>query len=279
MNTYTVTFNANGHGDPAPAPLKDVNHGSKITAPAMADTADYHFSGWFKDPACTMVWDFANDTVTKDTTLYAGWGLNTYTVSFNANGGSGTMGSQTFTAGAAQKLAAKKFSKIGFTFLEWNTAADGSGASYADGAVITAVKDMVLYAQWKSNPPVIVQQPAAQTVQEGQQAVFSVKAAGSGLRWQWYINRNDGKGWVKLEGAVSAAYTTSAAAPDNNGYQYACQISDPYGNKVQTAPAVLYVTALPALPQTGDSSAPALWLALLALSTLGLTLLRRKERI
>jgi uncharacterized repeat protein (TIGR02543 family) len=76
----------------------------------------------------------------------------TYTVTFNANGGSGTMAAQTFTEGEAQALTRNVFTYDGYTFSGWNTVQGGSGASYSDGQTITATSDMTLYAQWTGNP-------------------------------------------------------------------------------------------------------------------------------
>ena len=75
----------------------------------------------------------------------------TYTVTFNANGGTGTMEAQTFTEGEAQALTRNTFTYDGYTFTGWNTVQGGSGASYTDGQTITATADMTLYAQWTSN--------------------------------------------------------------------------------------------------------------------------------
>ena len=75
----------------------------------------------------------------------------TYTVTFNPNGGTGTMSAQTFTEGEAQALTRNAFTYDGYTFSGWNTVQGGSGASYTDGQTITATADMTLYAQWTSN--------------------------------------------------------------------------------------------------------------------------------
>ena len=72
----------------------------------------------------------------------------TYTVTFNANGGTGKMEAQTFTDGEAQALSRNAFTYDGYTFSGWNTVQGGSGASYTDGQAITATADMTLYAQW-----------------------------------------------------------------------------------------------------------------------------------
>lgn len=80
----------------------------------------------------------------------------TYIVTFNANGGSGTMEAQSFTEGEAQALTHNAFIYDGYTFSGWNTVQSGSGASYTDGQTITATADMTLYAQWTSNTAIVI---------------------------------------------------------------------------------------------------------------------------
>lgn len=75
----------------------------------------------------------------------------TYTVVFDANGGTGTMSPQEFTSGESQALMRNAFTYEGYTFSGWNTVRDGSGASYPDGYTLTVSSDMTLYAQWTSN--------------------------------------------------------------------------------------------------------------------------------
>jgi len=70
--SYTVTFNTDG-GLPVPA-RETVRYGGKVTNPdnTIRKTGNL-FMGWFKEPECTNEWDFENDTVKTDITLYAGW--------------------------------------------------------------------------------------------------------------------------------------------------------------------------------------------------------------
>ena len=75
----------------------------------------------------------------------------TYIVTFNSNGGTGTMAAQTFTEGEAQPLTLNSFMRDGYSFAGWNTVSGGSGTTYTDGQTITATADMTLYAQWTSN--------------------------------------------------------------------------------------------------------------------------------
>ncbi|MDE6214060.1 MAG: InlB B-repeat-containing protein [Lachnospiraceae bacterium] len=68
----TVTFDVQGHGT-APENLIDVKVGSTINRPADPTETGYRFDGWYRDAACTKVWNFDSDIVESDMTLYAKW--------------------------------------------------------------------------------------------------------------------------------------------------------------------------------------------------------------
>ena len=141
----TVTFDTNGRGT-APDSLT-VPGGSVITSPAAPTETGYTFGGWYTEAECLNAFDFTA-AVTADTTLYAKWTLNTYTVIFDANGGTGIMAEQTASYNVAAELTANAFTRADDTFAGWNTSADGTGTPYADGASITLTGDLTLYAQW-----------------------------------------------------------------------------------------------------------------------------------
>ena len=73
------------------------------------------------------------------------------TITFNANGGSGTVPS-TISAyvGVANTIPSNSLTRTGYTFNGWNTASDGSGTAYATGSTITPSGNVTLYAQWKT---------------------------------------------------------------------------------------------------------------------------------
>ncbi len=73
-----------------------------------------------------------------------------YTVTFDANGGTGAMAEQIFTEGESQALAKNSFTRDNYVFTNWSVMKDGSGTIYSDGETITVTFDMTLYAQWKS---------------------------------------------------------------------------------------------------------------------------------
>ncbi len=71
-----------------------------------------------------------------------------YTVTYNANGGSGEMKAQTAEEGAEITLTANAFTREGYTFSGWNTASDGKGTDYADKSTIKLTAETILYAKW-----------------------------------------------------------------------------------------------------------------------------------
>ena len=73
------------------------------------------------------------------------------TITFNANGGSGTVPTAISTyVGVANTIPSNSLTRTGYTFNGWNTASDGSGTAYATGSTITPTGNVTLYAQWKT---------------------------------------------------------------------------------------------------------------------------------
>jgi uncharacterized repeat protein (TIGR02543 family) len=123
--------------------------GSSITLPA--DTyAGYTFDGWFSAASGGSLVGAAGSSYTIPSggaTLYAQWTANAPpTVTFNANGGVGTMANE--VASVPTALTANGFTYTGYTFAGWNTAANGSGTAYANGATYAFTSNTTLYAQW-----------------------------------------------------------------------------------------------------------------------------------
>jgi uncharacterized repeat protein (TIGR02543 family) len=78
----------------------------------------------------------------------------TYTVTFSANGGSGTVPSQAVNAGSSITLpGGNGLSKSGYTFEGWNTNSSGTGATYSAGSSYTPTDDITLYAKWNFENP------------------------------------------------------------------------------------------------------------------------------
>ena len=103
----------------------------------------YTFTGW--SPEVVVAEEDATYTA-----QYSATARVFYTITFNANGGEGSMEPQRFEVGVDTALNTNAFSRENYKFIGWNTAADGSGATYADeGAILELTGDMTLYAQWQ----------------------------------------------------------------------------------------------------------------------------------
>lgn len=101
-----------------------------------------------------------------------------HTVTFRGNGGSGVMADQR-SLGAAS-LVANRFTRAGYTFTGWNTAADGSGTAYGEGQTYPFTSEVTLYAQWRPNPSPPVTSPVTNSPQQSApQASVAAPAAPS----------------------------------------------------------------------------------------------------
>ena len=89
--------------------------------------------------------------------------------------------------------------------------------------------------------PSITTQPGNATVKAGETATFTIAASGTDLIYQWKIDRNDGNGWVNIDGATAASYTTSTVDISCNGFKYQCVVSNSAGTDTSNT-AVLTVT-------------------------------------
>ena len=153
--TYTISYNANGGSGGPGAQTK--THGIKMLISRVEPTrSGYTFLGWSTSPSATSAsyqpgeWYYAN----ADRTFYAVWKKNapaTYTVSYDANGGSGAPGSQTKTQDITLTLSGTKPTRSGYTFLGWATSSSATGASYQPGGSYTANASVTLYAVWSCN--------------------------------------------------------------------------------------------------------------------------------
>lgn len=205
---YTVTFTSEFPDINIPSQHLPLNF--KVTKPENPAKEGYIFNKWQysaidNEQTIWYDWDFANDELQGDLDLYAKW-IPTYTVVYNSNGGTGTMNDQARTGGDQLSLTANAFTREGHTFSGWNTAADGSGDSVADGATgdLTSVggATVTLYAQWtpnntENNTAVTYtvtfdacggSEVAAQTVNAGDKAVKPDNPVKAGYSFNgWYI--------------------------------------------------------------------------------------------
>jgi uncharacterized repeat protein (TIGR02543 family) len=145
----TVTFNANG----GKGTMTPERHSASTALTSNRFTrAGYTFVDW-TTAANGSGATYANGATypfTKTTTLFAQWRIGKAVarrVTFNGNGGAGAMAVE--RENTPTGLTGNRFTRAGYNFVDWNTAANGSGASYANGATYRFRKSTTLYAQWK----------------------------------------------------------------------------------------------------------------------------------
>jgi uncharacterized repeat protein (TIGR02543 family) len=152
-----VTFNPNGgNWDGSTAnKIVEVDQIATITKPDNPAREGYTFGEWYKDVALTNQWNFAADTVSIDTTLYAKWNPITYTVRYDKNdtAASGTMADSSHTYDVEKALTANGYTLTDHAFGGWNTESDYSGTNYANKQTVknltaTAGSVVTLYAVW-----------------------------------------------------------------------------------------------------------------------------------
>ncbi|RGH19362.1 hypothetical protein DWV75_02045 [Ruminococcus sp. AF12-5] len=147
---WSVSYNANG-GSGAPE-NQTKTYGSNLTLSSTKPTrTGYTFLGWSTSPTATSATYQPDGTYTSNSgaTLYAVWKINTYTVSYNANGGSGAPGNQTKTYGSNLTLSSTKPTRTNYNFKGWSKDKNAVTATYSAGGVYTEDTAVTLYAVWE----------------------------------------------------------------------------------------------------------------------------------
>lgn len=149
LATYTVAYNANG-GSGAPS-SQTKYYGKNLTLSSTKPTrTGYSFQGWATSSSGSVSYAAgASYTANAAVTLYAVWKANTYTVKYNANGGSGAPANQTKTYGVTLTLSSTKPTRTNYNFLGWATTSTATTATYQAGGSYTANAAVTLYAVWE----------------------------------------------------------------------------------------------------------------------------------
>ena len=221
--SYTLAYDANG-GSGAPSNQTGSNTGTSpsytFTIPNTSPTrTGYTFLGWSTSSSATSASYSPGGSITVTssgtTTLYAVWKKNTYTVSYNANGGSGAPASQEKTYNVNLTLSSAKPTRSGYSFNSWNTKADGTGTSYASGGTYSANSDVTLYAIWTNNSRTVTYNanggtggPATQQFISGSSVTLS-SVAPSRTGHQFL-------GWSQSQSAATASYTAGGTYTFND---------------------------------------------------------------
>lgn len=147
--SYTVKYNANG-GTGAPSSQTKWS-GQTLTLSSMKPTrTGYTFKGWATSASGSVAY-YAGGAYTANAavTLYAVWQANTYTVTYDANGGSGAPSQQTKTYGVALTLSSTIPTRTNYKFMGWAASESATTATYAAGGSYTQNAAVTLYAVWR----------------------------------------------------------------------------------------------------------------------------------
>ncbi|MBO7514644.1 MAG: InlB B-repeat-containing protein, partial [Lachnospiraceae bacterium] len=155
--SITIYFeDGGGYGTQSPI---YTSYDSSVTLPVCSFARDgYHFTGWkINGTVYSAGSSISNPCTGGQVAATAQWAINTYTIAFSANGGSGSMASIPATYGTAITLPANGFSKTGSSFSGWTC----NGTSYANKASVknltsTNGATVTMTAQWKANSYTIV---------------------------------------------------------------------------------------------------------------------------
>lgn len=148
--SYKVSYNANG-GSGAPG-AQTKWYGENLTLSSTKPTrTGYTFAGWNTNSSGTGTNYSSGGTYTGNAavTLYAKWTAITYTVSYNANGGTGAPGNQTKTYGKTLTLSSTRPTRTNYNFKGWATSSTATSAQYQPGGSFTTNATTTLYAVWQ----------------------------------------------------------------------------------------------------------------------------------
>lgn len=158
--SYTVKYNANGGGGAPSSQTKYYGYDLTLSSTKPTRTG-YTFKGWGTTSGATTVSYSAGGTYKTNSsiTLYAIWQAKTYTVSYNANSGTGAPDNQTKTYGVSLTLSSKTPSRQNYTFKGWATSSSSNTVVYNPGDSYTSNAAINLYAVWElsyKEPAVVV---------------------------------------------------------------------------------------------------------------------------
>lgn len=160
--TYTLTIDPDNE---SATTTQSLAYGATYMLPTVTKRG-YTYNGWavteMAETATVQTSITGGNSLVMgdgDTTVTAQYVANTYTITFNANGGSGSMNDMICTYDVAVSLTPNAFTAVsGLNFDGWNTKADGTGTTYQNGQLVvnlcegvTGDNSIVLYAQWSAN--------------------------------------------------------------------------------------------------------------------------------
>ena len=158
----SLIYSANG-GSEAPFDSKSYDNDSEATISSLEPIrSGYTFAGWSTNKEATNAEYTSGSSLSfasEDIILYAVWKANTYTISYDANSGNGTMENDSLLFDTKKSLSTNTFSKVGYTFIGWAITPNGA-VVYDDTAIVSELCEenngnITLYAVWEQTITVI----------------------------------------------------------------------------------------------------------------------------
>jgi len=146
---YTITFDAQGGTTPSPTSIL-VNYGSQVGTLPTTSRDGYTFGGWFTqiNGGGTKYETTTTYQTADDIALYAKWTANTYTITFNAQGGDALSPTSKQVVYDSQVGTLATTSRDGYTFGGWFTEINGGGTEYTATTTYQTANNITLYAKW-----------------------------------------------------------------------------------------------------------------------------------
>ena len=183
---YTVTFDTDGESEVAD---QTIIYGNKITKPADPTKTGYIFDNWYTDDTYSTVFDF-DTIITSDTTIYAKYNINTYTVTLNPNGGTVTPTSITVNAESQIGELPTPVAPEGKSFAGWYTDLTG-GIEVTNTYIPNA--DIEIYARYNNSTYTVSfdtdggTEIPSQTIEEGGKVTKPADSTKTGYTFDnWY---------------------------------------------------------------------------------------------
>nr|WP_122012638.1 InlB B-repeat-containing protein [Maliibacterium massiliense] len=226
----TITLNPNGGA----LPEYSLVAGAALPIPTKTG---YTFAGWYENQEFSgdPVTDVPTDS-TKNLNFYAKWTANTYTVIFDANGGSVNPTSAVTVAGKLTSLPTPTYD--GYDFIGWYTQKDGGEKVTTDTVF---AMDSTIYAHWSNIPVTSLElNKGTLTIQEKDSDTLTVTvkpadATNQDVTWE---SSNTSIATVSEDGTVTAISagnaTITATAADGSGISASCTLTVTHGKMVQT---------------------------------------------
>ena len=147
---YNVIFDSNGGTGTMDNQQYVFDENKALTLNTFTKTG-HSFRNWNTkaDGSGTTYTDGQVISVSGNMRIYAQWDPNEEIVTFDSNGGTGTMPNQSFYYNVSQKINDNKFTRENYIFDSWNTKADGTGTRYINKQSIKVTSNTTLYAQWE----------------------------------------------------------------------------------------------------------------------------------